>query len=87
MEKPRKANLTDIPHIGRATFAGERFRRYWLVVGTTRELARRYLPQVKDLRHGLDGSAIGYSVTKVKVDLGIAANMLLESQDNGVKSR
>jgi phenylpropionate dioxygenase-like ring-hydroxylating dioxygenase large terminal subunit len=31
-------NITDFAHVGRATPAGEWFRRYWLVVGTTQEL-------------------------------------------------
>ena len=38
MRKRIKVNLADIPHVGPATPAGEWFRRYWLVVGTTREL-------------------------------------------------
>ena len=43
MRKRIKVNLADIPHVGPATPAGEWFRRYWLVVGTTREL--RDIPQ------------------------------------------
>ena len=38
LRKRIKVNLADIPHVGPATPAGEWFRRYWLVVGTTREL-------------------------------------------------
>ncbi len=36
--KAKSATLLDIPHVNRGTPAGEWFRRYWLVVGTTREL-------------------------------------------------
>ena len=36
--KGRKITVADIPHIGPGTPAGDWFRRYWLVVGTTREL-------------------------------------------------
>ena len=43
MRKRIKVNLADIPHVGPATPAGEWFRRYWLVVGTTRDL--RDIPQ------------------------------------------
>ena len=38
MRKRIKVNLADIPHVGPATPCGDWFRRYWLVVGTTREL-------------------------------------------------
>ena len=31
-------SIADIPHVGRLTPAGEWFRRYWIVVGTTRDL-------------------------------------------------
>ena len=34
----KKITLADIPHVGPGTPAGEWFRRYWLVVGTTRDL-------------------------------------------------
>jgi phthalate 4,5-dioxygenase len=34
----KKVSLADIPHVGRGTPAGEWFRRYWLVVGTLRDL-------------------------------------------------
>ncbi|MGH7852726.1 MAG: Rieske 2Fe-2S domain-containing protein, partial [Candidatus Binatia bacterium] len=34
----KKISQADIPHVGRATPAGEWFRRYWMVVGTTQEL-------------------------------------------------
>jgi phenylpropionate dioxygenase-like ring-hydroxylating dioxygenase large terminal subunit len=34
----QKVRLADIPHVGPGTPAGEWFRRYWLVVGTTRDL-------------------------------------------------
>jgi phthalate 4,5-dioxygenase oxygenase subunit len=43
LRKRIKVNLADIPHVGPATPAGEWFRRYWLVVGTTPEL--RDIPQ------------------------------------------
>ena len=43
MPKRIKANLADIPHVGPGTPAGEWFRRYWLVVATTRDL--RDIPQ------------------------------------------
>jgi len=33
-----KASFADLPHIGRGTPTGEWFRRYWLAVGTTRDL-------------------------------------------------
>jgi phenylpropionate dioxygenase-like ring-hydroxylating dioxygenase large terminal subunit len=42
MEKAVKASLSDLCHVGRGTPAGEWFRRYWLVVGTTAEL--HYIP-------------------------------------------
>ncbi|HEX2928810.1 MAG TPA: aromatic ring-hydroxylating dioxygenase subunit alpha [Candidatus Binatia bacterium] len=38
MKRSKQVSLADIPHVGRGTPAGEWFRRYWLVVGTTREL-------------------------------------------------
>jgi len=34
----KKITVADIPHVGPGTPAGEWFRRYWLVVGTTRDL-------------------------------------------------
>jgi len=43
----------------------------------TRELAGRYLPQVRDLRLGLDGTCSGYSVTKAKNFLGFEAKLSL----------
>jgi phthalate 4,5-dioxygenase oxygenase subunit len=36
--KSKSVTLADIPHVGPGTPCGEWFRRYWLVVGTTREL-------------------------------------------------
>ena len=33
-----KVTLADIPYVGRGTPAGQWFRRYWLAVGTVREL-------------------------------------------------
>jgi len=36
--KTRIITVADIPHVGPGTPAGEWFRRYWLVVGTTKEL-------------------------------------------------
>jgi phenylpropionate dioxygenase-like ring-hydroxylating dioxygenase large terminal subunit len=33
-----KISISDLAHVGRGTPAGEWFRRYWLVVGTTKEL-------------------------------------------------
>ena len=33
-----KVSSADIPHVGKGTPAGEWFRRYWMVVGTTRDL-------------------------------------------------
>ncbi len=36
-------SISDLPHVGRGTPAGEWFRRYWLVAGTTAEL--RDLPR------------------------------------------
>ncbi|MGH7926827.1 MAG: hypothetical protein ACREQV_03425, partial [Candidatus Binatia bacterium] len=40
------------------------------IMGTpTRELVTRYLPQVKDLRAGLEGFSSGYSVKKAKAVL------------------
>ena len=38
MKKARKISPSDIPRVGCGTPAGEWFRRYWLVVGTTHEL-------------------------------------------------
>jgi phenylpropionate dioxygenase-like ring-hydroxylating dioxygenase large terminal subunit len=38
MKKPKKIAVADIPHVGCGTAAGEWFRRYWLVVGTTKDL-------------------------------------------------
>ncbi|HEY0725781.1 MAG TPA: Rieske 2Fe-2S domain-containing protein [Pyrinomonadaceae bacterium] len=38
-----RASFADLPHVGRGTPAGEWFRRYWLAVGTTRDL--RDIPQ------------------------------------------
>lgn len=38
MRKRIKADLADIPRVGPGTPAGVWFRRYWLVVGTTRDL-------------------------------------------------
>lgn len=43
MRKSIKANLADIPHVGPGAPAGVWFRRYWLAVGTTRDL--RDIPQ------------------------------------------
>ena len=43
----------------------------------TRELVVRYLPQVSDLRTGLDGNCSGYSVTKAKNALGFEAKLSL----------
>jgi len=37
-KRKKKVTLADIPHVGRGTAAGEWFRRYWLVVGTTCDL-------------------------------------------------
>jgi nucleoside-diphosphate-sugar epimerase len=48
-----------------------------LVSIPTRELVRRYLPQVGDLRTGLDGTCSGYSVTKAKNVLGFEAKLSL----------
>jgi phenylpropionate dioxygenase-like ring-hydroxylating dioxygenase large terminal subunit len=38
MKHSNKITLADVPHVGRLTPAGEWFRRYWIVVGTTRDL-------------------------------------------------
>ena len=38
MKRKKQLTVADIPHVGPATPAGEWFRRYWLAVGTTREL-------------------------------------------------
>ena len=43
----------------------------------TRELASRYLAQVKDLREGLQGRSSGYSVAKAQALLGFTAKLLL----------
>lgn len=43
MVSRKKISLADFPHVGRGTPAGEWFRRYWLAVGTTRDL--RDIPQ------------------------------------------
>jgi 5,5'-dehydrodivanillate O-demethylase len=37
-QKKKRVRLVDIAHVGPGTPAGEWFRRYWLVVGTTRDL-------------------------------------------------
>lgn len=37
-KKAKKLTVADIPRVGLGTPAGEWFRRYWLVVGTTKEL-------------------------------------------------
>jgi nucleoside-diphosphate-sugar epimerase len=42
-----------------------------------RELIGRYLPQVRDLRAGLDGAGSGYSVTNAKNVLGFEAKLSL----------
>ena len=42
-----------------------------------RELVSRYLPQVSDLRAGLDGTGSGYSVTKAKNVLEFEAKLSL----------
>ena len=39
----KKITLADVPRVGRGTPAGEWFRKYWLTVGTTRDL--RDIPQ------------------------------------------
>ena len=36
--KKQRLGIAHIPHVGALTPAGEWFRRYWLVVGTTRDL-------------------------------------------------
>jgi phenylpropionate dioxygenase-like ring-hydroxylating dioxygenase large terminal subunit len=38
MKSTRKVRLGDIPHVGAGTPAGTWFRRYWIVVGTARDL-------------------------------------------------
>ena len=38
MKRSKQISLADIPRVGPGTPAGEWFRRYWIVVGTTREL-------------------------------------------------
>ena len=38
MKELAKITLSDLAHVGRGTPAGEWFRRYWLVVGTMKEL-------------------------------------------------
>jgi phenylpropionate dioxygenase-like ring-hydroxylating dioxygenase large terminal subunit len=37
-KRARRVSIADIPHVGPLTPAGEWFRRYWIVVGTTRDL-------------------------------------------------
>ena len=48
-----------------------------LVAIPTRELVNRYLPQVTDLRAGLEGVCSGYSVAKAKSVLGFEAKLSL----------
>ncbi len=43
MRNSTKFSSLEIPHVGRGTPTGEWFRRYWIVVGTTRDL--RDIPQ------------------------------------------
>lgn len=43
MKRSKKICLADIPRVGAGTPAGEWFRRYWVVVGTTQDL--RDIPQ------------------------------------------
>ena len=43
----------------------------------TRQLVERYLPQVKNLRDGLEGSASGYSTLKAKAMLGFESRCSL----------
>jgi phenylpropionate dioxygenase-like ring-hydroxylating dioxygenase large terminal subunit len=38
MKPSKKITLADLPHVGHGTPAGKWFRRYWLVVGTARDL-------------------------------------------------
>jgi phthalate 4,5-dioxygenase oxygenase subunit len=38
VRKRKKVSLADIPHVGRGTLTGDWLRRYWLVVGITRDL-------------------------------------------------
>ena len=38
MKKSSQIGLSDLGHVGPGTPAGEWFRRYWIVVGTTRDL-------------------------------------------------
>jgi phenylpropionate dioxygenase-like ring-hydroxylating dioxygenase large terminal subunit len=38
MKRLKKTGLVDIPYVGRGTPTGEWFRRYWMVVGATRDL-------------------------------------------------
>ena len=38
MKHSNKITLADVPHVSRGTPAGSWFRRYWMVVGTTRDL-------------------------------------------------
>ena len=38
MKKSSHITIADLAHVGKGTPAGEWFRRYWLVVGTTKEL-------------------------------------------------
>ena len=38
MKRSKQISVADIPHVGPGTPAGEWFRRYWIVIGTTRDL-------------------------------------------------
>ena len=38
MKRSKQISLADIPRVGPGTPAGEWFRRYWIVIGTTRDL-------------------------------------------------
>src|SRR5215510_6829903 len=38
MKRTKQASIADIPRVGPGTPAGEWFRRYWIVVGTTHDL-------------------------------------------------
>jgi len=38
MQRHKKLGLADLPHVGHGTPVGEWFRRYWMVVGVTRDL-------------------------------------------------
>ena len=44
---------------------------------STGELVKRYLPQVTELRHGLEGCSSGYSVAKSKAVLGFESRCSL----------